>query len=115
MPTETVAPLFRPDAHGLGPSVELLFEGRPITAPAGISVAAALLMNGVTSCRDTPVSASPRAPYCMMGVCFDCLVEIDGIPALQACLTAVNDGMVVRKQHGAPNLAAPAGGADDAG
>jgi predicted molibdopterin-dependent oxidoreductase YjgC len=113
MPTEAALSLFRPDGH-YPPDVELEFEGRTIAVPAGISVAAALLMNGVTHCRETPVSATPRAPYCMMGVCFDCLVEIDGIPALQACLIAVRDGMVVRRQHGAPDLATPVGGGDHA-
>jgi NADH dehydrogenase/NADH:ubiquinone oxidoreductase subunit G len=36
----------------------------------------------------------------MMGVCFDCLVEIDGVPNQQACLTAVREGMVIRWQDG---------------
>ena len=55
--------------------------------------------------RDRPacnaVSGSPRAPYCMMGVCFDCLMEIDGVGNRQACLTPVADGMQVRRQRGA--------------
>jgi NADH dehydrogenase/NADH:ubiquinone oxidoreductase subunit G len=36
-----------------------------------------------------------------MGVCFDCLVEVDGTPNVQACMVAVRDGMRVRLQHGA--------------
>src|SRR6218665_1805772 len=54
-------------------------DGRPRTGRAGATVAAALLANGVTACRATPVSGAPRAPYCMMGICFECLVVIDGI------------------------------------
>lgn len=37
----------------------------------------------------------------MMGVCFECLVEIDGIPNRQACMIPVREGMVVRRQKGA--------------
>lgn len=81
--------------------VRFSYEGRDIVARRGDTVAAALLAASVTSLRDTPVSGAPRAPYCMMGVCFDCLVEIDGIGNRQACLTPVQDGMQVRRQHGA--------------
>lgn len=86
------------------PSVRITFEGRTIVARTGDSVAAALLTAGVLDFRDTPVSGSPRAPYCMMGVCFDCLVEINGVASRQACLTTVADGMVVRRQRGAHDV-----------
>jgi D-hydroxyproline dehydrogenase subunit gamma len=76
-------------------------EGHEIVARPGDSVAAALLAAGVTSLRATPVSGAPRQPYCMMGVCFDCLVEVDGVGNRQACLTPVADGMQVRRQQGA--------------
>jgi len=81
--------------------IHFSYEGRDIVARAGDSVAAALLAAGETALRETPVSAAPRAPYCMMGVCFDCLVEIDGVGNRQACLTPVADGMRVRRQRGA--------------
>jgi predicted molibdopterin-dependent oxidoreductase YjgC len=77
------------------------YEGREIVARPGDSVAAALLLAGETSLRATPVSGAPRAPYCMMGVCFECLVEIDGVGNRQACLTPVVAGMRVRRQRGA--------------
>ncbi|MDR5664870.1 (2Fe-2S)-binding protein, partial [Burkholderia cenocepacia] len=44
-------------------------------------------------------------PFCMMGVCFDCLVEIDGVPNVQGCMTPVADGMQVRAMHGKARLA----------
>lgn len=80
------------------------FNDMEIVARHGDSVAAALLAAGIASIRETPVSGAPRAPYCMMGVCFDCLVEIDGVGNRQACLTPVRNGMVVRRQTGARNL-----------
>ncbi|MDM8555852.1 (2Fe-2S)-binding protein [Desulfococcaceae bacterium HSG7] len=85
-------------------TVTIEFEGRPIEAPAGISVAAAVLSDGVTHTRTTPVSGSPRAPYCLMGICFECLMEIDGVPNRQACMTHVRNGMKVRRQPGARGI-----------
>ena len=91
-----------PDAAGEG--VTLTIDGRGIVASAGDTVAAALLAAGITQCRTTPVSGAPRAPFCMMGVCFDCLVTIDGVGNRQACLTRVRDGMRVEMQHGKREL-----------
>jgi predicted molibdopterin-dependent oxidoreductase YjgC len=79
-------------AQGL---ITFTFAGRPVRARAGDSVAAALLAAGVTRFRDSAVSHSPRAPYCMMGVCFECLLEIDGRANRQACLVPVAEGMRV--------------------
>lgn len=94
-------PLFTSDDLSAGRLVNLCFDGQKIAAPAGTTVAAALLLNGVGPFRATPVKSAPRAPYCMMGVCFDCLVEVDGAPSRQACLTPIREGMVVRRQLGA--------------
>ncbi|MDX1607483.1 MAG: (2Fe-2S)-binding protein [Candidatus Competibacterales bacterium] len=81
--------------------VTLRIEGRSVTVAAGQSVAAAVLVSGLDHCRTTPVSGQPRAPYCMMGVCFDCLMEIDGEANQQACMITVREGMDVRRQRGA--------------
>jgi predicted molibdopterin-dependent oxidoreductase YjgC len=94
-------PLFTAEAATPADTVTFQFEDQVITAPAGISVAAALLLSGVGPFRATPVTSAPRAAYCMMGVCFECLVEIDGRPSRQSCLTQVRQGMTVRRQDGA--------------
>jgi predicted molibdopterin-dependent oxidoreductase YjgC len=94
-----------------GACVCITVDGRPLDVPAGISLAAALLAGGVGATRSTPVSGAPRAPYCMMGVCFDCLVEVDGRPNRQACLVPVQAGMQVQTQQGARAL----GAVDEAG
>lgn len=88
-------------------TVTVYFNERRLEVPAGCSVAAALLAAGVERFRTTPVSGAPRAPYCMMGVCFECLVEIDGMPSRQSCLIEVRDGMRIRAQEGARELSAP--------
>ena len=50
--------------------------------------------------RTTPVSGAPRAPYCLMGVCFECLVTIDGVGNRQGCMVAVRDGMRIETRKG---------------
>ncbi|MDB5845940.1 MAG: NAD(FAD)-dependent dehydrogenase [Polaromonas sp.] len=104
MPTE---PLFQPlnDPHGAA-TVAVTFNGEPLRVPATTSVAAALLGAGVRRFRNSPVSGQARAPYCMMGVCFECLLEIDGMPNRQGCLVALREGMDIRTQDGMRDLMA---------
>ena len=66
--------------------------------PAGASAAAAVLAAGFDSIRQTPVYGRERASYCMMGVCFDCLAEIDGIANRQSCMIEVRPGMRISRQ-----------------
>ena len=91
--------------------VRVTVNGAELQCRQGDSVAAALFAGGVQACRDTAVNEVPRGPYCMMGVCFECLVEVDGQANSQACLIQVRDGMVVRRQRGARDLLI--GDADD--
>ena len=97
-------PLFTTGSAPDKPTVTVRFEDQSICVEAGLSIAAALLLKGAQPLRTTPVTQAPRAPYCMMGVCFECLVEVDGKPSRQACLTTVRDGMVIRRQQGASAL-----------
>ena len=83
-----------------GAPVALTVDGRAVQARSGDTVAAALLAAGIGNCRTTPVTGAPRAPYCLMGVCFDCLVTIDGVGSRQACLVPVRAGMTVETQQG---------------
>lgn len=82
-----------------GPAVTLALDGRSVTAYEGESVAALLLAEGHVATRRTP-SGEPRGVYCGMGVCFDCLVVVDGVPNTRACVTWVREGMDVRRQEG---------------
>jgi len=84
--------------------IEVLVDGVATPARAGQSVAATLLAAGHPACRTTPVSGAPRGPYCMMGVCFDCLVTIDGTPNRQGCLVTVQSGMRIDTQRGARRI-----------
>jgi len=86
-------------------TVTIQIDGVPVSAEAGETVAAVLLRQPQIWSRTTPISGARRAPYCMMGVCFDCLAEVDGARSVQTCLTIVRDGMTVRRQLGRRSIA----------
>lgn len=90
-----------PDGHGLerGAPVALVLDGRAVTAYEGETVAAMLLAEGYVATRTTS-GGSPRGVFCGMGVCFDCLVVVDGVPNTRACVTSVAEGMAVARQDG---------------
>jgi D-hydroxyproline dehydrogenase subunit gamma len=87
-------------------AVTIYIEGVPVPAQLGESVAAVLLREAVPWSRTTPITRSRRAPYCMIGVCFDCLAQVDGVASVQTCLTPVRDGMKVERQQGRRCLSA---------
>jgi predicted molibdopterin-dependent oxidoreductase YjgC len=97
--------MFRRLPDAAGRPIGLTIDGKPAQARDGDTVAAALLAAGIDHCRTTPVSGARRAPYCMMGVCFECLVTIDGIGNRQACLIPAREGMRVETQAGARAIA----------
>jgi hypothetical protein len=82
----------------------IYIDGVPAAAEPGESVAAVLLRQSESWSRLTPVSRTKRAPYCMMGVRFECLAEVDGIASVQTCLKQVRDGMRVARQTGKRRL-----------
>lgn len=84
-----------------GETVTITFDARTLTVPANVTVAAALLGEGISRLRHSVVGDQPRAPYCLMGICFECLVTIDGVQNRQACMTQVAHGMVISSQSGA--------------
>jgi D-hydroxyproline dehydrogenase subunit gamma len=76
--------------------VEVEFAGQKLNLPLGANLAASLLVAGIDIFRYTPVSESPRGPFCMMGACFDCLVDIDGVHR-QACLLNVTPNLTIKQ------------------
>lgn len=82
-------------AEEKGPPITLTFDGRPMPAFLGDSVGAALTRSGVRSWRTTRRQGRPRGLFCGIGVCYDCLLIVDGSANQRACLVPVVDGMVV--------------------
>lgn len=84
--------------------VTIEFEGTRLIVPVGETVAAAVLAAGTHYTRTSAISGQHRAPYCQMGICFECLMEIDGVPNRQACMIEVREGMKINRQYGARGL-----------
>ena len=83
-----------------GTALTVEIDGVAVSAEAGESAAATILRQPEPWCRRNPVTGEQRAPYCMMGVCFECLAEVDGVGSVQTCLTPVRDGMRIVRQSG---------------
>lgn len=77
-----------------GKKITVHINGQPVTAFAGETVAAVLLAEGRRVFRRT-AGGSPRGLFCGMGICFECLVRVNGTPNVRACLTPVADGLTV--------------------
>ncbi len=75
------------------------FDGAPIDFRAGQSVGAALLGAGIRSWRSTRIAGRPRGLFCGIGVCYDCLVVIDGEPNRRACRVPAEPEMTVSSQE----------------
>jgi predicted molibdopterin-dependent oxidoreductase YjgC len=78
-----------------GQPITIHVDGQPLQARAGETIATAMLANGRRALRWTRRSGRPRGLFCAMGVCFDCLVTVNGQPGVRACLAAVEPGMRV--------------------
>ena len=78
-----------------GRLVKIKVDGRTMEAYEGETVAAALLAAGVHTFRLSRKKAGPRSVFCGMGVCYECLVTVDGMHGIRACVTQVVDGMQI--------------------
>ncbi len=81
----------RVDGVERGTHITITVNGDTVAAYAGESIAAALLASGRRAFRRHP-GGSPRGLFCGMGMCFDCLVTVDGVPNVRACVTEARDG-----------------------
>ena len=86
--------------HGKQPQEAASLPGRCRWWLAALSRRVPLLAAGVETCRTSAVGGEPRAPYCLMGVCFECLVTVDGVGNQQGCLVPLRPGMKVETQIG---------------
>ena len=78
-----------------GRAIQLRIDGQLVPAYEGETIAAALLAAGRRVLRHAEPKGDPRGIFCGIGVCFDCLVRVDGTRNVRACLTPVHDGMQV--------------------
>lgn len=81
-----------------GRRIGFTFEGRPVTAHEGETLATALLAAGIAAFGTTR-EGQPRMPLCNMGTCFDCAVTVDGQRLVRACLTEAREGLCVTRHR----------------
>lgn len=90
--------MFRSLRTDMPDTVRVSVNGHALDVPAGQTVWSALALSGQVVTRKAALSGDDRSAYCAMGVCFECLVVIDGLPNQQACLRRVADGMEIASQ-----------------
>lgn len=96
--------MFRPRSERVRATLSVTVDGRPVPVAEGASAAAAVLAAGWRSIVRTAVGGLARGPFCMIGACFECLAEIDGVPNRRSCLVEVRAGMAIRRQIGARHI-----------
>ena len=82
-----------------GRQFEIEVDGRPVVAYEGETIAAALLASGIEVFRHTHRLDAPRSLFCGMGICFECLMTVDGVPNVRTCVTQAEPGMKVQSQR----------------
>jgi predicted molibdopterin-dependent oxidoreductase YjgC len=82
----------------------IIFDDAPLAARPGQSVGAVLTEHGIRSWRTTRRGGAPRGLFCGIGVCYDCLITVDGRPGERACLVPARDGMVLSSEPRSPEL-----------
>lgn len=79
--------------------VSITVDGAEVNGVAGQSIAGVILASGNLSLRRTSAQDRPRGVFCGIGVCFDCLVVVNGVDDVRACQRKARDGDVVTTQH----------------
>jgi hypothetical protein len=78
-----------------GPSFDVLVDGQAVPALPGQTLAAVLWDAGILAWRTSRVTGEPRGAFCGIGQCFDCLITVNGVRDLRACLVRPEAGDVV--------------------
>jgi len=95
--------------------IQVEIDGHPVTAYAGESIAAVLMAQGQRTFTESSFYNLDRSLFCGMGTCHQCLVTVDGVRDVRACMTPVSAGMKITTDAepsstiGNPTTAAEAG------
>jgi len=81
-----------------GQPFQITVDGNAVEAYPGETIAAVLLAEGWQAFRHTALSGEPRGLFCGMGLCFDCLITLNGKPNVRACVTYAHPGDKVERQ-----------------
>jgi sarcosine oxidase subunit alpha len=79
-----------PEAFSIG----IIIDGKPYLVQEGDTIASAMVSLGMRVHRHT-AKGSPRGLFCNIGKCSDCIVQVNGVPNIRACITDVQEGMII--------------------
>ncbi|WZH38312.1 MAG: (2Fe-2S)-binding protein [Microbacterium enclense] len=83
------------------PTLTVSVDGATLEGAEGQTIAGVLLASGRLGWRTTSVGGRPRGVFCGIGVCFDCIAEVNGERDVRLCQRRAKDGDVVRSQQDA--------------
>jgi predicted molibdopterin-dependent oxidoreductase YjgC len=83
-----------------GQKFEIEVDGEKMTAYEGETIASVLHADGRLTMNYTPKRKAPRGMYCGIGLCYNCIMVIDGVPSTRACQTLATPGCKVKTQEG---------------
>lgn len=75
--------------------ITFLVNGKEVLAYKGETLLAALIGAGYKHTKNSPLGRQPRGGLCGMGVCFECIVTVNGEPNIRSCMTEVQENMKV--------------------
>ncbi|MEO8093635.1 MAG: (2Fe-2S)-binding protein [Pseudolysinimonas sp.] len=95
------------------PSPAIVFDGHSVPFREGQTVGAALADAGISSWRTTRRTGEPRGLFCGIGICYDCLLTVDGVRGIRACVTPAGSGQIISSDDPAAPLPLPTSASDD--
>ena len=87
-----------------GKKIDIFVDGKKITAYEGETIASALIAAGIRTLNYSSKEHHPRSIYCGIGLCYNCIMTVDGVPNIKTCQTIVKDGCIVQTQKGLGDL-----------
>lgn len=84
-----------------GETVKIRVNNKEMSAYRGETVLAALLAAGYRSIKKSVIKGEPRGALCGMGVCYECVITLNGVPGVRACMVEVEDQMEITIDDGA--------------
>ena len=99
MASQGLLPENDPIRPGGSTPIGITVDGKPATGLTGQTIAAIMMAEGRLSWRRSSVAGEPRGLFCGIGICFDCLVVVNGERDVRACQRRAVSGDAIEFQH----------------
>ncbi|PKO04295.1 MAG: pyridine nucleotide-disulfide oxidoreductase [Chloroflexi bacterium HGW-Chloroflexi-3] len=78
-----------------GKRIQITVNQKSIFAYEGELLSTILHCEGIRVLQRKHRNGKASGIYCGMGICYECLVKVNGVPSIRACQTQVVEGMVI--------------------